>query len=231
MPKCYIFVVPSGPVFNSEEVQAFEKLSQGDSALLQSTLYLNYKDMLSKSSDAYEIVYFLDEKDKDCLPAEFNSENMKIQFIKCSEGWSNIAGFISRKINQDSTNILILSSHSIGITPQKIEKYFNLLNHEDRNILVGKTPAQKVSLIGLNYFESRMFEGFTNFSMTLDEFLRYVNRLDNFLFSVDGFNTIEKLDDFKKLYKILSTKESIEFCSHEIHEKFTHLFIEYKELL
>lgn len=231
MPKCYIFIVPSGPVFNQEEVQNFETLSTGDSALLQSTLYLNYKDMLSKSQNGYEIVYFFDEKDRECLPAEFQEDGVKKQFIRCTEGWNNIADFIARKINQDSTNILILFSHSIGITPQKIEKYFNLLNHEDRNLLVGKSSCQKVSMIGLNYFENRMLEGLPSCQMTFDEFLQYANRLDNFLFIVDGFHSIETLEDFRRLYRVLSTRESIEFCSHEIHEQFTHLFIEYKELL
>lgn len=231
MPKCYIFIVPAGPVFNAQEVQPFETLTQSDSALLQSTLYLNYKDMLSKSLNGCEIVYFLDEKDRECLPQEFNEEGIKKQFIRCSEGWENIAGYISRKINQDSTNILILFSHTIGITPAKIEKYFNLLNHEDRNLLVGRTSGQRVSMVGLNYFENRMFEGLTSCYLTYDDFLHYVNRLDNFLFIVDGFNSVEKLEDFRKLYRVLSTKESIEFCSHEIHEQFTHLFIEYKELL
>ncbi|MGE5352398.1 MAG: hypothetical protein ACM3P0_09965 [Acidobacteriota bacterium] len=231
MPKCYIFIVPSGPVFNAAEVQPLENLTPGDSALLQSTLYLNYKDMLSKSGNGYEIVYFLDEKDRECLPEEFNDEGLKKQFIKCSEGWENISAYMSRKINQDSTNILIIFSHTIGITPQKIERYFNLLNHEDRNLLVGRTSCQRVSLIGMNYFEERMFDGLSSCYLKYDDFLHYVNRLDNFLFIVDGFNTVEHLDDFRKLYKVLSTRESIEFCSHEIHERFTHLFIEYKELL
>ncbi|MCU7495128.1 MAG: hypothetical protein HF314_18680 [Ignavibacteria bacterium] len=231
MPKCYIFIVPPGPVFNAGEVQTFENLSQGDSSLLQSTLYLNYKDMLSKGPNGYEVIYFFDEKDKDCIPADFEAEGIKKQFIRCAEGWSCIANFISQKINQDSTNILILFSHTIGISPQKIEKYFNLLNHEDRNMLIGRTSSQMVSLIGVNYFEGRMFDGLTSCYLRLEEFLKYVNRLDNFLFIVDGFNAVEKLDDFRKLYKVLSTKESIEFCSHEIYEQFTHLFIEYKELL
>ncbi|MGE5429545.1 MAG: hypothetical protein ACM3QX_00615 [Syntrophomonadaceae bacterium] len=209
----------------------FENLTKGDSALLQSTLYLNYKDMLSKNPGGYEIVYFFDERDRGCLPEEFNEDAVKKQFIKCSEGWENIADYISRKINQDSTNILILFSHTIGITLQKIEKYFNLLNHEDRNLLVGRTSCQRVSLVGLNYFEGRMFEGLTSCFLSYDDFLHYVNRLENFLFIVDGFTSIENLEDFRKLYRILSTKESIEFCSHEIHERFTHLFIEYKELL
>ncbi|HEX2865955.1 MAG TPA: hypothetical protein VHO03_02880 [Ignavibacteriales bacterium] len=231
MPKCYIFIVPPGPVFNQEEVQTFETLSVGDSALLQSTLYLNYKDMLSKSQNGYEIVYFFDEKDRECLPEEFQEEGIKKQFIRCAEVWNNIADFISRKINQDSTNVLILFSNGIGITPQKIEKYFNLLNHEDRNLLVGKSSCQMVPIVGLNYFENRMLEGFSSCRMTFDEFLQYANRLDNFLFIVDGFHSIETLEDFRRLYRVLSTRESIEFCSHEIHEQFTHLFIEYKELL
>lgn len=231
MPKSYIFIVPSAPVFNKQEVPQFENLTREDSSMLSSTLYMNYKDLLTRSKNGYEVVYFFDEKDRDFLPEEFCAEDVNKSFIKCSEGWDHLSAYISRKIMQDSTNILILFSHTIGITPARIDKYFNLLNHEDRNILVGKSACHKVSLMGINYYEPRIFEGLSSCYIQYSDFLQHVNKLDNFLFIVEGFNTVESFQDFRKLYKVLSTRESIEFCSHEIHELFTHLFIEYKELL
>jgi hypothetical protein len=54
---------------------------------------------------------------------------------------------------------------------------------------------------------------------------------ENFVHTLNNFMLIETKDDFIKLYNELSKKESMQYCSQNIHEKFTHLFIEYKELL
>jgi hypothetical protein len=58
-----------------------------------------------------------------------------------------------------------------------------------------------------------------------------VCRFDYFVNVLNGSLFIEDINDFKILYRELSKKESLNYCSQNIHEKFTHLFIEYKELL
>jgi len=50
-------------------------------------------------------------------------------------------------------------------------------------------------------------------------------------FVLNNFLKIESLKDFKELYSVLSDKKSENFCTGGIHESFTNLFIEYKDLL
>ena len=54
---------------------------------------------------------------------------------------------------------------------------------------------------------------------------------DYLLHVLSEFFIVNNFEDFKALYNILSKKESLEFCSQEMHEKFTHLFIEWCLLL
>ena len=68
------------------------------------------------------------------------------------------------------------------------------------------------------------FSKIPNFELTQTD--TDANRIFNLIIS--KFSDIQ---DFKTLYKELSKKESLIYCSQNMHEKFTHLFIEYKELL
>lgn len=228
--KSYIIVVPASPIFNREIVPVFENLSQADSSLLYSAMYRNHMDMLSKLKD-YSIVYCFDERDRDFLPEEFSDESLDKHFVKSNEVWKEMRKIIADKVHQESPNILLLFSNSIAITPSAINRYFNILSHDDYNLLVGRSSSGKIGLLGLNYYEDRLMEDFSSCDINYDNFLRHAGKLNSYLFTVDSFLTIENFEHFRTLYKILSKKESIEFCSHKIHELFTHLFIEYKEQL
>ena len=67
--------------------------------------------------------------------------------------------------------------------------------------------------------------------MVYDNLLHKVNRYDNFLYVLNHSLTVKTVEDFKTLYSELSKKESLAYCSQQMHERFTHLFIEYKDLL
>jgi len=228
--KSYIFIAPTSPIYNRDIVPVFEKLNQEDSSLLYNSLYMNHFDILSRLN-LYETVYFFDERDKDFLPECFLNDNITTHFVRTSNIWHGIKRIIAEKIHQESPNILVLFSNLIGITPADIVKYFNLLNHEDYNILAGRSGSEKIGLIGLNYFETRLFEDFSSCDISYNSFLQHTGKLNSFLITVNGIMTIENFEHFRTLYKVLSKKESLEFCSHKIHEMFTHLFIEYKEFL
>jgi hypothetical protein len=64
-----------------------------------------------------------------------------------------------------------------------------------------------------------------------DNFLLFTSKHEHFLHVIDNFLVIRNMEDFRNLYNELSKKESLEYCSQKMHEKFTHLFIEYKDLL
>jgi hypothetical protein len=224
-----IILLPSSPIFNKEVVPGFEKFSKEDTVLLYSTLFQNNKDNLSKLNGNFEKNYYFDEKDKDYLPGNLFNDGENPYFINTGRIWDSISKILSKQIDKDNTCVLIIFSHSIGLSQNKINKLFNLLNYDDNNIMLGKTPGNKLSFIGLNFFSENLFMELSSSQLKYNEILRQVNKAGCFLFTLNGYLTVENICDFRELYKILSKKESIEFCCQDIHEQFTHLFIEYKE--
>ena len=65
----------------------------------------------------------------------------------------------------------------------------------------------------------------------LDKFLSYNKSCDYFVNTLSDVISVIDVNDFKKLYTELSLKKSNEYCSQQMHERFTHLFVEYKDLL
>jgi len=68
-------------------------------------------------------------------------------------------------------------------------------------------------------------------ALEYDKFLLEAGKSDLFLNTLNGFQLIENFSEFKYLYIELSKKESLSYCSQQMHERFTNLFIEYKDLL
>jgi hypothetical protein len=81
----------------------------------------------------------------------------------------------------------------------------------------------------LNFFSESLFAELGSSQLKYDDILCELNKAGCFLFTLSGYLTIENICDFRELYRVLSRKESIEFCCQDIHEQFTHLFIEHKE--
>ena len=152
-------------------------------------------------------------------------------YLRTDNLWNSLNNLIAPIYIQNPQILLFVMSNSVGITQQLIAKALNLLNNEDNNIVIAASPSGKVVLWGINYYDEKIFAELDSYDFTYDNFLKVIGKSDNFLFTIFGLLTVENLDDFKSVYKVLSTKESIEFCSHEKHELFTQLFIEYKELL
>lgn len=228
--KNNVIIVPPTPVYNTDSVPVFENFTPEDSALLYSTLYSNYIDVLSRFNGNIDSTFIFDSRDMEFLPENI-SQSPRCKFYENGEKWNLVSSVSSKIINQEGTNLLVFFSHSIGISPARINSLFNLLNNDDNNIVAGISSQDKLAFYGINHFDPLLFEEINPFTSGRDDFLRMAGKMNNYLFALDGFFTVETLDDFRELYKLLSTKESIEYCSHEIHEQFTNLFIEYKELL
>ena len=65
----------------------------------------------------------------------------------------------------------------------------------------------------------------------MDKFLSYNKSCEYFVNTLTDVIAVSNINDFKKLYIDLSQKKSNEYCSQQMHERFTHLFVEYKDLL
>jgi hypothetical protein len=227
--KCvYIFNVH--PIFNDEAVKDFENLSVQDSILLYSNLNANFIEVLAGNDLNVEIIYCLDERDKDHIPINFFPDKSKIFFINNE----NIK-FSLERLNQNyftlfENNVLILAD-AIGFSEQNIHKIFDLLAIEDDALVIGQSKSKTVAFIGFNSVDKKLLEELFLVKYDYEQFLPEAGKRDLFLTTLHGFQLIENFNDFRNLYFELSKKESLNYCSQRMHESFTNLFIEYKDLL
>jgi hypothetical protein len=178
--------------------------------------------------DSVASVFCFDEKDKNHILPEFSGSN-KI-FINLKDK-SILLKILSEKYFGRFNDNLIIFVNTISISHKDILRYLDLLNREDESFIIGKSHNRKVSYIGFNIYNPELFNQVEATGLKFDNFLHLVCRFDYFVNVLNGYLFIEDINDFKILYKELSKKESLSYCSQHIHEKFTHLFIEYKELL
>lgn len=229
MSKPQIILISSKPVFNNEFILPVGCLNVSDTSMLLHVLLMNMKENLSNINNDYELSIFLNNKDQENIPENFLFQDFR--FIDPSLGYNNIIPLIRKKILSGNTQFIIIFGNTIGFYPKEYQKILNLLNYDDNTLVLGKSPEEKVSLLGFNFFDEKLFENIYELNPDINNFLKKINTLDYYLFIQNGYPFINNISDFRQLYKILSTKDSIDYCSHMIHEKFTHLFIEYKESL
>ncbi|RJP61843.1 MAG: hypothetical protein C4539_19135 [Ignavibacteriales bacterium] len=229
MPN-YVFLISRRQITVSENNLQFENFSSQDSAELFHSLYENWIEILKMNLDQFSIISFLHEAD--ALTAEQSlTENHQVEIINDK----NLSSVLKNKLEKfdihNFPKIIFIFADSIGISSKDFYKYFNVLDNDDNNLLLVRDTNDNICLFGINYYNDSLIENLFYNDLKADKFLKQFKTQDFFLFMFDGMLQLNSLDDFKMLYKVLSTKESIEFCSQEMHEKFTHLFIEYKELL
>jgi hypothetical protein len=228
--KNCIYILCLHPIFNSAAVPKFEKLSLRDSILLYSQLLANFIDIFSKTYLKFELVFCLDEKDEDYIPGKFFPNESKI-FINISENESSKVQRLAKNYFSGFENNIIIRADVIGISEKTIKKIFNLLAIEDDVLVIGKSINKKVALLGFNNLGMNLLDEMFSTTLEYDNFLIEAGKSDLFLNTLNGFQLIEDFSDFKNLYIELSKKESLAYCSQLMHERFTNLFIEYKDLL
>ena len=111
------------------------------------------------------------------------------------------------------------------------DKMFDLLSIEDDSLVIGKSITNKVPFIGFNNIDRKLMIKLFEVKFDYEKFLLEAGKRELFINTLDGFQLIEGFEDLKNLYLELSKKESESYCSQESHERFTNLFIEYRDLL
>lgn len=225
--KSCVHIIPLRIQFNYEETINFPHFNKEDSILLNSTLNINHKEILSNRENYFNVKYFFDNKDKDFLPDEFSGES-DIFFVNTYDK-NTMIKTVAEKYFADCKNNIIIFSNSIGYTSDNIIRIINLLSVEDNAVIIGKSAGEKAAFFGINYPD--LIEDFDFSENSYNSFLKNACKYDNFIYSINNFLTIDNVDDFKILYNELSKKESLDYCSQKRHENFTNLFIEYKDLL
>lgn len=228
--KNCIYVICFYPIFNNKAVPVFEKLSLTDSALLYSHLLTNFFELFAKTDLKFDVVFCLDKRDENHIPGKFFPEGSKI-LINTSENYNSNLEHLAKNFFSSFENNLLIRSDVLGISEKYIRKIFNLLAIEDEVLVIGKSINKKVTFLGINNLELNLVDKIFSTTLDYDKFLIQAIKKELLLHTLIGFQLIENFDDFKRLYNELSKKESLDYCSEHMHERFTNLFIEYKDLL
>ena len=228
--KNCIYVLSLHPVFNGKAAPKFENLSLQDSTILYSHLLANFIEIFASTDLSFELVFCLNEKDENYIPRNFFPDDSIIFFNTSENIISNIERLEEKYFSIFENNILI-RANVIGLSEKTIQKIFNLLAIEDDVLVIGKSINKKVTLLGFNKLEINLLDEMFSRVLDYDKFLLEAGKSDLFLNTLNGFQLIENFSDFKNLYIELSKKESLSYCSQQMHERFTNLFIEYKDLL
>jgi len=225
-----IYVLSLHPVFNGEAVPKFENLSLRDSILLYTHLLANFIELFADIDLNFELVFCLNEKDENCIHKNFFPDD-SIIFYNTSENINSNFEQLEQNYFTIFENNILIKADVIGVSEKTIQKIFNLLAIKDDVLVIGKSINKKVALLGFNNPEINLLDEMFSTALDYDAFLLEAGKSDMFLNTLTEFQLIENFSDFKNLYIELSKKESLSYCSQQMHERFTNLFIEYKDLL
>ena len=225
-----VYIIPHYPIYNRLAENNFENFSDEDLSFLKSTLYLNLLENVNSKKDKVDIFRIFDSQDEDLLSSELNYESNSTIFSNVTDLTILFNELLIKKFSAYKNNIIIFSN-SVNVRPQDLDKYFNLLNIDDNALVISKSSSDIIQVFGFNFFTDELFNYLIDSSLSLEKFLSFNKSCDYFVNTLGDVFSVTSIDDFKKLYVELSQKRSNEYCSQQIHERFTHLFIEYKDLL
>lgn len=224
-----ITLISDRVIFNESEFIPFESLSVEDTRLLFTTLLENNLKNFLTSNLGFDLFLLLDEFDKEGFLNETdygNYDKMKVLFYKKIGKYE----FLFEKLKNYKYNIIVFAD-VMGISENSVKDINNLLMAMDNNLVIGNSRKNEICLFGFNHLTSNLSEAVLKSERNYTSFLSLIKTEEYFIHSVNDFIRVNDISSFKELYDDLSQKKSIEYCSQEMHEKFTHLFVEYKDLL
>jgi len=219
------YLLALSPVFNKDRVPLFESFDRERSAILWQALYLNAFEVLSSfGSTSYILV--LSESDKGYLPERIRNNSDNIVFGDLDDKELLFRNMNDKYFDSNENNIVFLSN-SIGYSHQDISRSDNLLNTDDDTLVIARSLSGNLCFTGFNHYPDFLKGNKYDYDFILEQACRH----NSTLFTISNFISVNNISDFKVLYSELSKKESLSYCSQAMHEQFTHLFIEYKDLL
>jgi len=183
-------------------------------------------------NNAIEQVHFVEHVKKYILSPKENDtiKDNNYAFIYYNNEKSAFEKIIEMQPEENEKYIFI-HSNVIGFSQQDIKKINDLLHYDGKAIVIGKTKDNRICFIGTNFLDNILLNHIVACNNNYDRLLGKIKRKTVHFFVLNNFLKIESLKDFKELYSVLSDKKSENFCTGGIHESFTNLFIEYKDLL
>lgn len=141
----------------------------------------------------------------------------------------DLSNFISEQAAKYS-KLLIINGNMIGMTGQKIDFILNMLDMEEEVCVFGTDVNDRLNFTANCRFDKKILE-YQLGTVEYQKIFQASPEIDFYYLLVNNVYSIGNLTDFKKLYATLSQRENFNFCSKEIYDRFTELFIEYKELI
>ncbi|MFZ1517866.1 MAG: hypothetical protein WAU11_03780 [Ignavibacteriaceae bacterium] len=225
-----IYIIPLFSLSQRSNENNFKQFTDEDFSFLKLTLYLNLLENANQRKDKVDIIKVLDNSDKDFFSNEFDDESTKTIFYEIKDLKILLKELLNKDFISHKNNLLIFSD-AIDIRPVDIDKYFNLLSMDDKSIVIATSNDRKIKVFGFNSYSDDLIKYISDSDFFMDKFLSYNKSCEYFVNTVNEVLAVNNVDDFKKLYTELSLKSSWDYCSQQMHERFTHLFVEYKDLL
>jgi hypothetical protein len=230
MNKNSIILIAHKPIFNPEKIKVFEYLNAHYSVYLNSLLYLNWIDIFSSIKEDIDYYFTLNGKDKDFIPKNLMPDYGNLILFE-SESCRILQNIIKKLQHGMYKKQIFIFFNSIKIAKKDVVKTFELLSIDDRAIVFGKSESEQIAYLGTNITDEKFLNNLYLENITYDKLLNKLSKEDIFIQTIDNFLSIINFNDIKKLYIELSKKESLSFCSENMHERFNDLFVEYKDLL
>ncbi len=225
-----VYIFPYYFFYSNEIYKSLDGFSKEDISLLFTTLYLNVLENLAGKEDKVDIYCIWNEIDKENLPEEFVNFNYKMIFTNVSDKKQIFEKLSSKQFSLYKNNLIVFSD-VIDIRSSDYDQYFNLLNIDDESLVIAKEKENNIAVLGFNNYSDEIISSLVLSGFDYNDFLSRIKSSEHFIHIVNDVLLVRSITNFKQLYAELSQKKSMEYCSQKMHERFTHLFVEYKDLL
>ena len=230
MNKDTVIIIAASAILNPKEIKPYDNISVNYSVYLNTLLYSNWLEIFKNIGEEYEIIALLSEIDREFLPKYFIPPEIQQIFYK-ETPLKNLTDFLNNQSSVINSKTLVLFYNSMGIKQSDISRVFNLNQTEESSLIIGKSVRGNIVFACTYGLDKDIFDPLLIINRKYDEYLSLISSKDIFIHTLDNFLSIDDFEDIKKLYIELSKKESLSYCSQNMHESFNDLFIEYKELL
>lgn len=215
-------------IFSKNNFKLNDDLSFNDNDLmyLKQLLFENILENITSSrKDNFInlVIYTNQENIFQEIVHKYENDKLSIQFCNDSYKLSEILSNYSK--------IFIIKTDSIGFSSEDLSNNLNILSSEDNILLISKSLSDEICYIAFNKFDDNVVELALKNNLSYDEFLSKLDADKFFIQTTNNYFRVNSFFNFKLLYQKLSEKESLSYCSQQMHEKFTNLFIEYRDYI
>lgn len=216
-------------IFNENFINTFETFSVEDTKLLFGTLLLNLIDNLRHNQSEADIFIYAESNDNNLIQSEIASlhiDELNLLFFNREPDLMSLFPQL-----KSYKYLIFIYADVMGFSSLSVKEILRLLNTDENTVVIGTSKDSSVCFIGINNQTENLLKHIQDAGRNYSKLLSLLKTEEHFIHTLNDFVRVCDIKSFKALYADLSQKKSIEYCSQEMHEKFTHLFVEYKDLL